>query len=226
MSALPQRDRFTSFRRGLRFGYAPGAKIRGSSEHDVTAAPGLANYVVRVPVVSEAKLRALMVAALAGDARAYQALLSLSAERLRAYFARRLPGRTAEVEDLVQETLTAIHRKRASYSPALPFTAWLHAIARYRLIDHLRREGRRATVPLHDLDFAVEPQSDAVLARIDVDDLLAQLSAKQRDAIRLTRLEGYSTREAAERSGQSEASVKVNVHRGLGRLINRISGRD
>ena len=180
---------------------------------------------MRIPVVSEAQMKALMVAGMAGDERAYHALLTLSAERLRAYFRRRLAGRDADVEDLVQETLVAVHGKRASYSPALPFTAWLHGIARYRLIDHLRREGRRASVPLDDVDLAMEPDADSVLAAIDVETLLAELPPKQEIAIRLTRLEGLSTREAAERSGQSEPAVKVNVHRGLGRLIAKINGR-
>jgi RNA polymerase sigma-70 factor (ECF subfamily) len=166
----------------------------------------------------------LMVAGMAGDGRAYQALLTLAAERLRRYFARRLAGGEADVEDLVQETLIAVHNKRASYSPALPFTAWLHGIARYRLIDHFRREGRRVTVPLDDFDAAADETSDAVLAAIDVDALLEQLPAKQAAAIRLTRLEGLSTREAAERSGQSEPAVKVNVHRGLGRLMAKFGG--
>jgi RNA polymerase sigma factor (sigma-70 family) len=175
--------------------------------------------------VSEAQLKALMVAGMAGDARAYHALLILSAERLRAYFGRRLIGREADVEDLVQETLVAVHRKRASYSPALPFTAWLHGIARYRLIDQLRRDGRRVSVPLDDADLAMEPHENSVLAALDVEALLAGLPSKHAAAIRLTRIEGLSTREAAERSGQSEPAVKVNVHRGLGRLIAKINGR-
>lgn len=175
--------------------------------------------------MSEAQLKALMVAGMEGDARAYHALLILSAERLRSYFGRRLTGREADVEDLVQETLLAIHRKRASYSPALPYTAWLHGIARYRLIDHLRRNGRRVSVPLEDADLAMEPEADSVLAAMDVEALLADLPPKQATAIRLTRIEGFSTREAAERSGQSEPAVKVNVHRGLGRLIAKINGR-
>ena len=174
--------------------------------------------------MSEAQFKMLMVAGIAGDARAYQALLTLAAERLRRYFARRLVGREADVEDLVQETLMAVHNKRSSYSPSLPFTAWLHGIARYRLIDHFRREGRRATVPLDDFDLAADDASDSVLAAIDIDALLAQLPAKQAAAIRLTRLQGLSTREAAEASGQSEPAVKVNVHRGLGRLMARLGG--
>lgn len=167
-----------------------------------------------------------MIASLDGHSRAYQALLRLCAERLRAYYRCRLPGREADVEDLVQETLIAIHRKRASYDPSLPFTAWLHGIARYRLIDQLRREYRRPTLPLDDeLEPADGIAVDAVLAEIDVASLLARLAPKQADAIRLTRLEGHSVRDAAQISGQSEPSIKVNVHRGIGRLVAAIKGK-
>lgn len=167
-----------------------------------------------------------MVASLDGHSRAYQALLRLCAERLRAYYRRRMAGREADVEDLVQETLIAIHRKRASYDPSLPFTAWLHGIARYRLIDHLRREYRYATVPLdEEFELADGSAVDVILAEIDVARLLTRLSPRQADAIRLTRIEGHSVREAAELSGQSEPSIKVNVHRGIGRLVAAIRGK-
>jgi RNA polymerase sigma-70 factor, ECF subfamily len=177
--------------------------------------------------LSEEKFKALMIAGLAGNTAAYRALLELSAGRLRAYFRYRLAGREADVEDLVQETLLAIHNKRASYVSSLPYTAWLHAIARYRLIDFLRRQGRREQVPLDDVpELAIGDDSDAVLAGIDIDRLLDELPPKQAAAIRLTRIDGLSIREASERSGQSEPSVKVNVHRGLARLMARVRGGD
>jgi RNA polymerase sigma-70 factor, ECF subfamily len=67
---------------------------------------------------------------------------------------------------------------------------------------------------------------DAILAELDVESLLASLSPKQAAAIRLTRIDGYSVREAAAMSGQSEPAVKVNVHRGLARLAAAIRGED
>lgn len=176
--------------------------------------------------MSEQKYQVLMAASLAGDAGAYRALLQLSAGRLRAYFRYRLSGRDADVEDLVQETLLAVHGKRASYALSLPFTAWLHAIARHKLIDFLRREGRRPSVRIEDVpELVSDDDSDAILAEIDIERLLDLLPPKQAAAIRLTRIEGLSVSEAAERSGQSEPSIKVNVHRGLGRLMAKVSGR-
>ena len=172
------------------------------------------------PAESEDRLKQLMVLALAGESRAYQALLLACADRLRKYYRRRLPDGSADVEDLVQETLLAIHGKRASYSPALPFSAWLHGIARHKLIDFLRREGRRPTVAIDDAgELADGNDPHASLAALDVDRLLASLPAKQAAAVRMTRLGGLSVREAGEQAGQSEAAVKVNVHRGLQRLI-------
>jgi RNA polymerase sigma-70 factor, ECF subfamily len=175
----------------------------------------------------EDKLRALMLAGIGGHSEAYQTLLRLCAARLRSYFGRRLLGRDYDVEDLVQETLIAIHRKRATYNPSLPFTAWLHGIARYRLIDFLRADKRRLEVPVDDEFELTGPAAfDAALAEVDLEKLLAGLTPNQVAAIRLTRIEGYSVREAAEISGQSEPSIKVNVHRGLGRLMAAIRGSD
>ena len=70
----------------------------------------------------ETTLKSLMMAGLAGDGRAHEALLSGCAVRLRGYYSKRLPHREADVEDLVQDTLMAIHKRREammSRSPSL-----------------------------------------------------------------------------------------------------------
>ena len=84
-------------------------------------------------IEAEAQLRAWMLAGLAGDDSAYRQLLTALSGHLRAYFARRVGP--AQAEDLVQETLIAMHTKRATYAPSQPLTAWIHGIARYKLID-------------------------------------------------------------------------------------------
>jgi RNA polymerase sigma-70 factor (ECF subfamily) len=76
-------------------------------------------------LAAEAQLKALMLSALAGDAAAYRALLAALGELLRRYYARRLAD-AASAEDLVQETLIAVHTKRrATYDTS----ASLHALA-------------------------------------------------------------------------------------------------
>jgi len=161
------------------------------------------------------RLKALMLAALDGDAAAYRALLAQLAPHLRAFFMRRLAN-GADAEDLVQETLIAIHAKRATYDRSLPFTAWLHAIARHKLIDHFRRGKVRRTLPLEEADSVfAEEEAEAVGARRDVEVLLARLPESKRELVRKAKIEGLSTAELAEQTGLSESGVKVGVHRAL-----------
>jgi len=167
-------------------------------------------------------LRALMLAGLAGDSVAHAALLRALLPALRRFFRRRLGGRDDDVEDLVQETLMAVHQRRATYDTARPFGAWLYAIARYKLIDRYRRSGR--TTSLDDLDeladdFAFAEASDA---RADLDRLFDKIPQKQAAVLRATRIEGLNTAEAAERLGIGESDVKVSAHRGLRALAARV----
>ena len=99
---------------------------------------------------TEAELRALMVAALAGNGNAHHALLSRLAVKLRTFFGRRLGRNAADVEDLVQEVLIAVHTRRDTYDPTRPLTSWVYAIAHYKLTDCLRRNSRRESIPLDD----------------------------------------------------------------------------
>jgi RNA polymerase sigma-70 factor (ECF subfamily) len=82
---------------------------------------------------AEARLRALMLASLAGDVKAYGEFLQELSVTLRAYYRRRLPPNDIDTEDRVQEALITVDRRRASYDTAQPFTPWVFAIARYRL---------------------------------------------------------------------------------------------
>ena len=173
----------------------------------------------------EADLKGWMLASLAGDGEAYRRLLAALTPHLRAYYARRGTARS-DAEDLVQETLIAIHTKKASYDPTLPFTAWLHAIARYKLIDHYRRTGIRRTLPLEDAASVVaDEDSEATEAARDIEKLLAKLPEAKRELIRDVKLDGLSTAEAAAKTGLSESAVKVGVHRSLRKLARIVRGR-
>jgi RNA polymerase sigma-70 factor (ECF subfamily) len=166
----------------------------------------------------ESVLKPLWLRAQSGDEVAYRQCLGMLAARLRGYLKRRLSGLPDEVEDLVQETLLALHLQRGTYDPSLPVSAWTMAIARHKLVDLWRRRGRRDD--LHDdVDeqmLAAAPDDGG--ARRDLAVLLKALPDAQRQAIVLTKLEGLSIAEAASRTGASEAAIKVQVHRGLKRL--------
>ncbi len=173
-------------------------------------------------VEAEAELKALMVRSLKGDGAAYGELLRKLQGFLRAYYRRRI-GRAAEAEDLLQETLIAMHTRRQTYDPERPFTAWLHAIARYKLIDHFRRHNRRAEDPLDDAGQLFGAQdASAVEAQLDVERMLRWLPEKTRALIRSVKIDGLSTAEAAARHGLSESAVKVGVHRGLKALGQKV----
>ncbi len=109
---------------------------------------------------SEERLKNLLLRGLDGDAPAYQAFLMGMSTHLRAYFRKRLARLPDEVEDLVQESLLAIHNKRHTYDAGQPLTAWAHAIAKYKLVDLLRRRASRdaLTDPIDDgTDFFPPP---------------------------------------------------------------------
>lgn len=173
----------------------------------------------------EDRLKALMLRGQAGDAAAWRELLSLLGVRLRAYFARRMDRSAAsDVEDLVQETLLAVHRRRMTYDPAQPFTAWAHAVARYKLIDHWRRNRIRQHVPIDDVaEWLTEPEAESPSARGDLDRVLSSLPEKQQKLVRDVKIEGLSLAEAGARIGLSEGAAKVSLHRALKALISRNS---
>jgi RNA polymerase sigma-70 factor (ECF subfamily) len=167
----------------------------------------------------ETELKMLMLAGLAGDAPAYRVLLETLQRQLGAYFRRRLGALGAEADDLVQETLVAIHTRRATYDRAQPFTAWAYAIARHKLVDHFRRAGRAATIPIEDgLVLFVNDESAGVEARHDLDRALAALPAATQALIRDIKLKDVTNAEAAAARGMTETAVKVAVHRGLRKL--------
>lgn len=141
---------------------------------------------------------------------------------------KRLSAMPDDVEDLVQESLLAIHNKRHTFDPGQPLGAWVHAIAKYKLVDFLRGRGIRESLN-ESVEDAVELFSpsnvEATEARRDIMKLLDQLPEKQRMPIIHTKLEGLSVEEAAEITGMSVSAIKVGVHRGLKRLASLVSDR-
>ena len=171
----------------------------------------------------EEQLKAWMVGGLDGDAGAHAALLGALVPVLRAFLSRRM-GDDGDIEDLVQETLIAIHTRRTTYDRDRRFTAWLFAIARHKMIDHFRKARRFVSIEGLDEILIVEGFETSSNARLDVEHLLETLPAKQARAIRSTKIDGLSTMEAAKEAGMGESNVKVSVHRGLTALAARVRG--
>lgn len=160
-------------------------------------------------------LRQLMRSAQTGDRQSYDRLLHECQTWLTRYFARRIPP--SQIDDLVQDTLISVHRKRASYDGERAFLPWLAAIGRYRWIDHLRKVYRASETELDEALHAA-PQDDSLVSALSVDALLEQLPERQAEVVRLVKIMGYSIAEAAEQTGQSESLVKVNIHRAIKKM--------
>ncbi|WP_209425254.1 sigma-70 family RNA polymerase sigma factor [Pararhodobacter sp. SW119] len=180
-----------------------------------------------------AALDALMRAAQAGDERAYRALLEEVALRMRRLVCARAPwlGR-ADVEDIVQDILLALHSARATWDPARPFMPWIAGIARNRLADHARRYVRRQAFDEAAQDLAEvfsttpgQTHAEGVVNLMSVRRAMDGLTSGERDAFELVRLRQMSLAEAATKRGSTVGAMKVAVHRATLKLRAAV-GRD
>jgi RNA polymerase sigma-70 factor, ECF subfamily len=173
----------------------------------------------------ESRLRQQLLAGMGGDGVAYHQFLKDISAHLRAFLRRRLMAFPDDVEDLVQETVLALHTQRHTYRPDMPLTAWAHAIARYKLIDFLRARSSREALhdPMDDeMELVATSDTDAAMTRRDLNTLLATLPDHHRLPIVHVKLQGLSVAETAKITGMSESAVKVGVHRGLKALAAKL----
>jgi RNA polymerase sigma-70 factor (ECF subfamily) len=143
--------------------------------------------------LTEERLRSLMLQSLTDDGSSYRVFTDELSKHLRSFLRRRIARQPEEIEDLLQELLLAIHNQQHTYNAKLPLTAWVHAIARYKVIEWLRRSSRNDLMndSLDDCDelFAA-PETDAAEARHDIAKLLKQLPDRQRLPIQYVKMEG------------------------------------
>lgn len=162
-----------------------------------------------------------MRAANRGDAVAYARLLGEVAHALRrsiAFDLSRLGLSVSEAEDVLQETLLAIHLKRQTWDEARPIMPWLRAIARHKVLDHARRSRHRVSVPIETLAEVLPAPEAEIVFTGSVDHILEVLPRRQRDVVRALAVDGASIRDAAARLRMTEGAVRVALHRGLAAL--------
>jgi RNA polymerase sigma-70 factor, ECF subfamily len=169
----------------------------------------------------ENELAKLMRTALAGDERAYREFLRRAACLVRGFARRKITQGGVDPEDVVQETLLAIHMKRHTWREDAPIAPWLHAIARYKLIDAFRRRGRRVEIDIAEIeDSYAEAEPDIVSDR-EIGRALNVLAPVQRSVVAAISVEGRSIGETAESLGMSENAVRVSLHRGLAAIARK-----
>lgn len=166
--------------------------------------------------VQEADLTQLMRRANNGDGSAYEQLLMAILPFLRTFVSRRL-GRTNGGEDVVQEILLSVHRARHTFDTEKPFMPWMLAIAQYRLADHWRRNRRITEREVPDESAVNMAPADTTIdwngGNGNLEEVLSNLSGRQREVVMLLKIEGLSIKEASVRLGMSESALKVTAHR-------------
>lgn len=168
--------------------------------------------------VKEVHLRGLMKQALEGDQRAYRLLLEEASKMLADYFRSRV-FKSENQDDLVQETLISIHKAKSTYNTDLPFTNWMYSIAYRRYIDYVRKQSRidRMEIPGETiLPFLTNSEEVEGEHQLDAEAVLAairELPERQREIIRLLKIDGFSIKEAASIMDMTETALKVAAHR-------------
>ncbi|RWB68287.1 MAG: sigma-70 family RNA polymerase sigma factor [Mesorhizobium sp.] len=169
----------------------------------------------------EAELSGLLRTAIAGDERAYADFLHRIAALVRGFVRRKIVQGGVDPEDVVQETLLAIHVKRHTWRPDAPVLPWVYAIARFKLIDAFRRRGRRIEVEIDEIaETFAEPETETVSER-DINRALEGLPPTQRSVVSSISVDGHSIGETAAKLGVSETAVRVSLHRGLAAIAKR-----
>jgi RNA polymerase sigma-70 factor (ECF subfamily) len=174
----------------------------------------------------EGEWTGLMRQAISGDSAAYHRLLKAVTPVLRAGARRGLARAGQPVdqsEDIVQDILLAVHLKRHTWDANAPFAPWLFAIARNKLIDALRRRGRRIFVNVDDFAETIpdEPAAETVSAN-EVASLLQSLPPRQREVLQSIAVESASIKDTAAKFMMSEGAVRVALHRALASLTAKL----
>ena len=164
-----------------------------------------------------------------GEEEAYAELLVLLTAATRSYVWSRVGAPVPWIDDVVQETLIAVHHARHTFDGRRPFAPWFYAIARNRFVDVLRREQRvRRHEFVGDGWPDLECATNDVTSRVDMDAVqraLASLPPRQREIVEAIKLRDESVRDIAARLDMTITSVKVTAHRGY-RTLRRLLGVD
>lgn len=174
---------------------------------------------------ADAELARLLNDALAGDEKAYADFLRRAAGLVRHFARRRIAHGGLDPEDVVQETLLAIHLKRHTWRRDAPVGPWLYAIARFKLVDAFRRANRSLELPAGDDFDAPAPEPEESLSDREIDRVLATLPPREQTVVSAISVDGRSIGETARSLDMTEGAVRVALHRGLARIARTFGRR-
>ena len=165
-------------------------------------------------------LAVLVAAARQGDHAAFHELYRSYARMVHGILLARVPH--SAVEDLVQDVFLQAYRKLPRLRDPNAIGGWLAAIARNLSRDHYRRS--RETTELTD-ERAAPDNPGAAAESAAVLGVVRELPDAYRETLILRLVEGMNGPEIAERTGLSPGSVRVNLHRGMKLLRQRLERR-
>ena len=173
---------------------------------------------------AEVRWRELMRESLKGNESSYRQLLNEISPVLKRFYIKKVASQTT-AEDLTQECLIAIHKSRATWDPKRSFQAWMFAIARYKVIDYFRAQERLVkTAEIDEERDQIDEQTDLTAENIKdlVEEGLSQLPDEMKRALVLTKIDGYSTEEAAKQEDVAPGAMRVRISRAYKKLRESI----
>ncbi|WP_284324395.1 sigma-70 family RNA polymerase sigma factor [Cypionkella aquatica] len=174
--------------------------------------------------MTEDALATLLLAANVDDRQAYAQFLRAVTPIIRGIVRARSRSLAPDQhEDIVQDVLLAIHRKRQTWDPGQPVRPWLYAITRYKIIDAYRKRGVAVHLPIEDYAdvLAAEQAADPLAARDDraeVDHLLGQLDPRSAEVVRALVLRDEAQADVSARLQISPGNLRVMLHRSMKRM--------
>ncbi|WP_104666077.1 sigma-70 family RNA polymerase sigma factor [Ensifer adhaerens] len=166
-------------------------------------------------------LARLLRAAVAGDEKAYADFLRDAALVIRGWARRWTVSGGVDAEDVVQEALLAAHVKRHTWREDAPVIPWLHAIARHKYVDAVRRQARRPTVGIEEFEETLASAETEKVRDWEIGRALDGLAPGQRSVVNAISIEGCTVAETAQRLDMNETAVRVALHRGLAAIARR-----
>jgi RNA polymerase sigma-70 factor (ECF subfamily) len=160
-----------------------------------------------------------MRAAIGGDSSSYRRLLDELTPVLRVVASRGFAHHKLspeDVDDVVQETLLALHLKRHTWDQSRRLLPWVHAVARNKVIDNLRRRGKGTYLPIDDVsETLADDQQSRQMNNVDAKSIINKLKGREREIVLAISIEGATAQQVAQRLAMTEGAVRVALHRAL-----------
>ena len=170
------------------------------------------------------QLKDLLCRSQKGDSKAYHQFLSLISKAIELKVKKKVFA-VDDQEDLIQVILMSIHQSLASYDSNREVLPWVATIAERRIIDYIRKYSR---IKNHEFlspdgDVTYHPDVAKNDIRGDLSEMLEELPDKIKDPIKMTKIEGLSTKEAAAALGIKENALRTRISRGINILKKKFS---